>query len=40
MNQSTDPDAIADAKQALGDIRTIRNTFIEFQAFLYEDTAA
>ncbi len=31
--------AIADAKRELGDISTIRNTFIGFQEYLYEDKA-
>jgi type I restriction enzyme, R subunit len=31
--------ALADAKKALGDIRTIRNTFIDFQQYLYEKKA-
>jgi type I restriction enzyme R subunit len=30
--------AISDAKQALGDIGTIRNTFIGFQSFLYSNS--
>lgn len=29
--------AIADAKRALGDIKTIRETFISFQEYLYQD---
>jgi type I restriction enzyme R subunit len=32
--------ALADAKKVLGDIPTIRNTFIDFQAYLYEHRAA
>ena len=28
--------SIADTKQELGDIQTIRNTFIDFQKYLYE----
>jgi len=32
--------AIADAKKALGDIPTIRNTFIGFQSYLYEKRMA
>ncbi len=32
--------AIADAKRALGDIERIRNIFIGFQPFLYEQAAA
>lgn len=32
--------AIADAKKELGDIITIRNTFIGFQTYLYENRAA
>lgn len=32
--------ALADAKKALGDISTIRNTFIGFQTYLYDKRAA
>ena len=32
--------SIADAKQELGDIQTIRNTFIDFQKYLYEASVA
>jgi len=32
--------AISDAKSELGEIKSIRNTFIEFQPFLYEAIAA
>jgi len=32
--------AIADAKNELGDIATIRNTFIEFQSYLYDQRIA
>jgi type I restriction enzyme, R subunit len=32
--------AIADAKRQLGDIPTIRNTFIGFQQYLYDKKAA
>jgi type I restriction enzyme R subunit len=32
--------SVADAKQELGDIQTIRNTFIDFQKYLYEASVA
>jgi len=32
--------SIADAKQELGEIQTIRNTFIDFQKYLYEASVA
>jgi len=32
--------SIADAKQELGEIQTIRNTFIDFQKYLYETSVA
>jgi len=32
--------ALADAKHELGDIKSIRNTFVGFQAYLYEEVAA
>ena len=32
--------SIADAKQELGDIQTIRSTFIDFQKYLYESSVA
>jgi type I restriction enzyme R subunit len=32
--------AIADAKKNLGDIATIRNTFIGFQTYLYDKRVA
>ena len=32
--------SIADAKQELGDIQTIRNTFIDFQKYLYKSSVA
>jgi len=32
--------ALADAKSKLGDVKTIRNTFVGFQSHLYEAVAA